>query len=50
MVWLADGDPFKLKAVNEMPIYEFFIMLNKKTIEIEKEIAHARGMHNNRKG
>jgi hypothetical protein len=46
MVWLAEGDVSKLKAVNEMPVFEFFIMLNKKIEETEKEIARRGKMHN----
>lgn len=41
MNWLAENDVSKLKAVNEMPVLEFFIMLNKKVIETKKQIARA---------
>lgn len=46
MAWLVDGDVSKLKSVNEMPVFEFFIMLNKKIEETEKEIARVRKMRN----
>lgn len=49
MNWLAEDDISKLKAVNEMPVLEFFIMLNKKIVETEKQIARARA-ENNRRG
>ena len=39
MNWLADKDVVKLKAVSEMPMFDFFIMLNKKIEETEKQIA-----------
>lgn len=38
MSWLADNDVIKLKAVSEMPMIDFFIMLNKKIEETEKQI------------
>lgn len=41
MVWLADGDVTNLKSVSEMPMLDFFIMLNKKIIETEKQIKKA---------
>jgi hypothetical protein len=47
MAWLVEGDVSKLKYVNEMPVFEFFIMLNKKIEETEKEIARrAQNMRN----
>lgn len=42
MVWLAEGDVSKLKAVGEMPVIDFFIMLNKKNADAEKQIEQAR--------
>lgn len=39
MEWLADGDVLKLKVISEMPVIDFFIMLNKKVIETERQIA-----------
>jgi hypothetical protein len=44
MAWLADDDVVKLKAVNDGPMLDFFIMLNKKIIETEKQIR--RQQHN----
>jgi len=41
MSWLADNDVLKLKAVSEMPVIDFFIMLNKKIEETEKQIKNA---------
>ena len=42
MRWLADNDVVKLKVVSEMPMLDFFIMLNKKIIETEKQIKRAK--------
>jgi len=49
MNWLADNDVSKIKIVSEMPVIDFFIMLNKKIAEEEKKIskpskAHSKGM------
>lgn len=41
MNWLAENDVVKLKAVTEMQMLDFFIMLNKKIIETEKQIKKA---------
>src|SRR5688572_9425644 len=38
MAWLAGGDVSKLKSVNEMPVFEFFVMLNKKIEEEQKKL------------
>jgi hypothetical protein len=42
MDWLAENNPANLKVVSEMPILDFFIMLNKKIIETKKQIARAK--------
>lgn len=41
MAWLAEDDITTLKAISEMPMLDFFIMLNKKIGETEKQIARA---------
>lgn len=38
MVWLAENDVSKLKTINEMPMLDFFILLNKKIGETRKQI------------
>lgn len=38
MNWLADGDVLKMKAISEMPVLDFFIMLDKKISETKKQI------------
>lgn len=41
MYWLADGKPADLKAFSEMPMYEYFFLLDKKLAETKKHIARA---------
>jgi len=49
MTWLAEDDVNKLKSVNEMPVLDFFIMLNKKIANTKKQIKQTRGIKNARK-
>ena len=42
MSWLAEDDIVKMKMATEMPILDFFIMLDKKIIETKKQIEKAR--------
>lgn len=42
MHWMAEGDPVKLRAVSEMAIVEFFLLLDKKIAETKKHMAQAR--------
>jgi hypothetical protein len=42
MTWLAEDDVVKLKVINDGPMIDFFIMLNKKIIETEKQIKKAK--------
>jgi len=42
MTWLADDDVVKLKAINDGPMLDFFIMLNKKIVDTEKQIKKLR--------
>lgn len=37
MHWLADGDPVKIKAINDGPVIDFFILLDEKLKQIKKE-------------
>jgi len=41
MSWLGDNDPVKIDHISKMPMLDFFIMLNKKIIETEKQIKKA---------
>ena len=42
MNFLVDNDPMKVKAVSEMPVIDFFMLLNKKIIDTKKQIARAK--------
>jgi hypothetical protein len=42
MHWLAEGDISNLKAVGEMPVIEFFLLLDKRIAETKREAARVR--------
>jgi hypothetical protein len=42
MNFLVDNDPMKVKAVSEMPVIDFFMLLNKKIAETKKQIERNR--------
>lgn len=39
MHWLAEGDPVKLKAIEQMTAIDFFILLDKKIAQTKKELS-----------
>lgn len=38
MHWMAEGDPVRLKVISEMPVVEFYMLLDKKIAEVKKEL------------
>lgn len=39
MCWLAGDDPIKIKEFDKMPTLDYFIMLDKKISDGQKELA-----------
>lgn len=36
MCWLAGDDPLKIQALEKMPLLEYFLLLDKKLLDIKK--------------
>jgi hypothetical protein len=43
MVWLANDDPIRMQAFEQMPMIEYLLLLDKKVGELYKSSARSRG-------